>query len=427
MSGTFQLDGSLFPKDPLIKRWVRERAGTQGPGEGIYVDVWRLEMSFGTLDIIGESNYFMSKFQESGLHTAVLPHPETGALTTFTGVAITEYAFSFGDTDHDNYALNPRLILSAIPVVQIDWWNLAMPYRRNIQITANDALDTDCPIRFYATGTTAADIHALSSVSGEDLRVIYQGDTELDRDLTIYNAGEIELFFSLQTAIGGGGSDTTNYYLYYGNKIYPGTALKDRDNIYNFFDGFEDGTLNKWTKNGALDAENSTDVAYEGNRSIKLWDILRDFDIVDYSHTENINVSRLEATIYIYKDVYSLNRYVNVTFVNQSDASIGLFRIENDLDIIWDDGIINNTGVKATNNVWAQYKLEINTTTDSVIIKKDGVQIYSGGLETSGTNYKTLHLQTEELETVRWYADNVIIRKIPQNPPVITIGMEEAA
>lgn len=119
MSGTFQLDGELFPKDPLTKRWTRERAATSSVGEGIFIDFWRLECRFGTLDTQGESDYFMSKFLETGLHTAVLPHPEDGSLQTFTGVAIADYNFTFGDIDRDGYALNPVLVLSAIPASRI--------------------------------------------------------------------------------------------------------------------------------------------------------------------------------------------------------------------------------------------------------------------------------------------------------------------
>jgi hypothetical protein len=67
VSGTFSLDGNLFPKDPLTKRWTRQRTATGGPGEGIFIDFWRLEMRFGTLDTVGESDFFMGKFLESGL------------------------------------------------------------------------------------------------------------------------------------------------------------------------------------------------------------------------------------------------------------------------------------------------------------------------------------------------------------------------
>jgi hypothetical protein len=119
MSGTFQLDNTLFPRDPLTKRWVRQRTATSGPGEGIFVDLWRLEMRFGTLDLIGESDFFMDKFLEDGLHSAVLPHPEDGSLQSFTGVAIADYSFSFNEVDRDAWAVNPNLVLEAIPVARL--------------------------------------------------------------------------------------------------------------------------------------------------------------------------------------------------------------------------------------------------------------------------------------------------------------------
>lgn len=119
MSGTFQLDGELFPKDPLTKRWTRQRVATDGQGEGIFVDFWRLEMRFGTLDTVGDSDFFMTKFLASGLHNAVLPHPEDGSLQNFTGVAIANYTFSFGDVGRDSFVFNPTLVLDAIPVQRL--------------------------------------------------------------------------------------------------------------------------------------------------------------------------------------------------------------------------------------------------------------------------------------------------------------------
>lgn len=119
MSGTFRLDGVLFPRDPLIKRWTRQRVAAHSNGEGIFVDLWQLDMRFGTLDIIGENDFFMGKFLEGGLHDAVLPHPEDGSLQLFTGVAIANYPFSFGDVDHDAWAVNPTLTLTGIPVERL--------------------------------------------------------------------------------------------------------------------------------------------------------------------------------------------------------------------------------------------------------------------------------------------------------------------
>jgi hypothetical protein len=119
MSGTFQLDSVLFPRDPLTKRWTRQRVATDSQGEDIFVDLWRLEMRFGTLDTQGESDFFMNKFLAGGLHDAVLPHPEDGSLQSFTGVAIANYNFSFGDVDRDGFALNPTLTLASVPVERL--------------------------------------------------------------------------------------------------------------------------------------------------------------------------------------------------------------------------------------------------------------------------------------------------------------------
>jgi hypothetical protein len=119
MSGTFQLDSALFPRDPLTKRWTRQRVATGSQGEGIFIDFWQLEMRFGTLDTQGESDFFMDKFLAGGLHDAVLPHPEDGSLQSFTGVAIANYTFSFGDVDRDAFALNPTLTLASVPVVRL--------------------------------------------------------------------------------------------------------------------------------------------------------------------------------------------------------------------------------------------------------------------------------------------------------------------
>jgi hypothetical protein len=119
MSGTFQLNSELFPKDPLSKRWTRQRVATASTGEGIFIDFWQLEMRFGTLDTVGESDFFMGKFLEGGLHNAVLPHPEDGSLQSFTGVAIANYSFSFGDIDRDGFAQNPTLTLASVPVARL--------------------------------------------------------------------------------------------------------------------------------------------------------------------------------------------------------------------------------------------------------------------------------------------------------------------
>jgi len=104
MSGTYQIDSTLFPKNPLSKRWQRQQIATSGVGSSIYADFWQLEMSFGALKVSGEVSFFENLWLTGGLHTAVLPHPKTGTLTGFTGINISEFVYSLNDVERDNWA-----------------------------------------------------------------------------------------------------------------------------------------------------------------------------------------------------------------------------------------------------------------------------------------------------------------------------------
>jgi hypothetical protein len=114
MSGTFQLDGQLFPTDPIRKRWSREEVARSGVGEGIYPAFWRLELEFPTLDNPDESSFFYDRWTAGGLHSAVLPHPRTGQLVGFTGVNIAEWAYDINDVDANTWGEGPRLTLDHV-------------------------------------------------------------------------------------------------------------------------------------------------------------------------------------------------------------------------------------------------------------------------------------------------------------------------
>lgn len=114
MSGTYQLDGALFPKNPIAKRWRREKVADSGVGESIYTAFWQLELEFPTLDAPDEGSFFYDRWTAGGLHTAVLPHPRTGQLVGFTGVDIVDWVFEFDDIDRDNWDTSPRMVLGHI-------------------------------------------------------------------------------------------------------------------------------------------------------------------------------------------------------------------------------------------------------------------------------------------------------------------------
>ena len=114
MSGTFQIDSQLFPKDPLFKRWERQEVARSGVGETIYSDFWQLTLNFGMLAMTGEVDFFEGRWLAGGLHNVVLPHPKTGVLTGFSGTNIQEFAYELIDVESNTWANNPTLILDHI-------------------------------------------------------------------------------------------------------------------------------------------------------------------------------------------------------------------------------------------------------------------------------------------------------------------------
>jgi len=131
MSGTYAIDGDLFIQNPLNKSWRREQIGTTGQGSPIFSNYWELDLSFGNLRVGSGSAaaYLMEKYLAGGLHSAVLPHPQTGFLTTFSGVAITDVNFTLTDIDRDRWSEGGRMVLNHISLSvsweisgQPQWW-----------------------------------------------------------------------------------------------------------------------------------------------------------------------------------------------------------------------------------------------------------------------------------------------------------------
>lgn len=114
MSGTYEIDGTLFPRNPLRKRWSRRAVAVKGTGEPIFSAFWNIELSFGAMEVNGENSYFEAHYLNGGLHTAKLPHPFDGTLVTFTGVSFAEVNFEFSDVDQDFWAMNSRVKLDHI-------------------------------------------------------------------------------------------------------------------------------------------------------------------------------------------------------------------------------------------------------------------------------------------------------------------------
>lgn len=111
---TYKLDGTNFSRNPLTKSWRRTQLAVHGTNEPIFTDFWQIEMSFGWLTSASEMNFFEDAFLDGGPHTALLPHPQTGVLTGFTGVFIDEFSYEFNDIERNAYAVGARLVLGHI-------------------------------------------------------------------------------------------------------------------------------------------------------------------------------------------------------------------------------------------------------------------------------------------------------------------------
>lgn len=99
----------------------------------------------------------------------------------------------------------------------IEWWNTNFSRRKQITVSATDAVDTGYTVSYSALGSDAADIYNDCLSSGDDFRIVYwDSDSwlELDRKLVTFTSSAIEVWFALQKDIGASSSDN-NYFIYY--------------------------------------------------------------------------------------------------------------------------------------------------------------------------------------------------------------------
>jgi hypothetical protein len=101
------------------------------------------------------------------------------------------------------------------------WWNGSYSGKRTLNILnsmPSAVLPAGYPVVLRAAGATAAEIYDASQSSPKcnDLRVVYNNATELDRLVTKCTSGEIEIWFRNQASIAPGGSSNAHQ-LYFGN------------------------------------------------------------------------------------------------------------------------------------------------------------------------------------------------------------------
>jgi murein DD-endopeptidase MepM/ murein hydrolase activator NlpD len=127
-------------------------------------------------------------------------------------------------------------LLNPVVVNSDSWWNPSYAWKRKLVINNNDnqTLPAHYPVHLHfdpSTNPTAAEIYNASSAGGADLRIVYNEQSEVDRQLAHFSASQVDLWFPLQAAIGAGAGDTTSYHLYYGNSS-PGNPPADINTIF---------------------------------------------------------------------------------------------------------------------------------------------------------------------------------------------------
>ena len=116
MSGTYQISQSnsstlqLFPENPLTKTPRLQRLATSGVGAPIFSSFFLWDFGWGP-GPRSDITFFESRFVAGGLYNCYLPHPITGAMVGFTGVAIEQFDYTFNDVERDSWVDSYRLSL----------------------------------------------------------------------------------------------------------------------------------------------------------------------------------------------------------------------------------------------------------------------------------------------------------------------------
>jgi len=104
------------------------------------------------------------------------------------------------------------------------WWNNGYAWKHNLVILNNDGatMPAHYPIHVHLDGSTtpsAAEVYnaSLAATKGQDVRVVYQNTTELNRVVQNFSPSQIDIWFPLAAAVGGGATVNGDYQLYYGS------------------------------------------------------------------------------------------------------------------------------------------------------------------------------------------------------------------
>lgn len=99
---SYRLDGQNFTCGPLSKRWDQQQIARKGTVESVFAAFWQLELTFGDRPV-SDAKFFESRWFAGGFHTISVPHPTTGVMTGFTGVAIRDVSYGYTDIERNSW------------------------------------------------------------------------------------------------------------------------------------------------------------------------------------------------------------------------------------------------------------------------------------------------------------------------------------
>jgi murein DD-endopeptidase MepM/ murein hydrolase activator NlpD len=155
--------------------------------------------------------------------------PATETFRLFNGQDGHAYQFRCRSLDHagnqGNYS-EPSTIVQVDPTARPlePWWNSAYSQKRSITVLNNAtdrSLPVDYPIHIRFDNTTTPSATTIfngseTAVKCNDLRVVYNNTTELDRYIPVCSPNLIEIWFRNQETIPPATANSTAYRLYYG-------------------------------------------------------------------------------------------------------------------------------------------------------------------------------------------------------------------
>ena len=174
-----------------------------------------------------------------------LNQPASKTYDLFNGEPGHTYYFRCRSTDQagnqSHYPDNPNTQIKVDPqsAPQEPWWNNAYSTKRHIIVQNNMAgiaMPSGYPVnlRFDASTTpSAAEIYnnSLSSPKCNDLRILYNNTTEVNRLVTSCTSNLVNIWFRTQAPLPGSGQDPNSYQLYYGN-ANPTEPLADPNQVW---------------------------------------------------------------------------------------------------------------------------------------------------------------------------------------------------